>query len=205
MLLLLAGFVGVSALVIVTPGQDTALTVRNSLAGGRAAGIATAVGVALGQAVWTTATSAGVAAVLLASQPAFAALRVVGVAYLGWLAFTAFRDALRRDGHDAPPTSARVTTARALRQGLVSNLGNPKMVVFFMSLLPQFAPRGSFLAMLALGLVFCGLTLTWLSLYAVAVERFGRILRRSPVRRALDAITGTVFAALGVRLATTAR
>lgn len=201
--MLLAGFAGVSVLVIVTPGQDTALTIRNSLAGGRAAGIATAVGVAVGQAVWTTATSAGIAGVLLASQPAFAVLRVVGVAYLAWLAFVAFRDAVRRKGDAPDPRAAGtgVTCASALRQGLVSNLGNPKMVVFFMSLLPQFAPRGSLPAMLALGLVFCTLTLTWLSLYALAVERFGRLLRRSPVRRALDAITGTVFAALGVRLA----
>ena len=81
----LAAFLAVSALVIATPGQDTALTVRNTLLGGRSAGVLTALGVAAGQATWTVATGVGVGALLVASQPAFLALRIAGGAYLVWL------------------------------------------------------------------------------------------------------------------------
>ncbi len=86
---------------------------------------------------------------------------------------------------------------------MLSNLGNPKMAVFFSSLLPQFAD--SFPALLGLGLLFCALTLAWLSAYALAVARAGDVLRRPRVRRAIDAVTGTALVALGLRLAATDR
>jgi threonine/homoserine/homoserine lactone efflux protein len=195
-----AAFLGVSALVIVTPGQDTALTIRNSLVGGRRGGVQTAIGVALGQLVWALATSVGVAAVLRASEPAFLALRLAGAAYLLYLGGQALCSAVRRAGHSAPiPSRPR---GSALRQGLISNLGNPKMAVFFTSLLPQFAPGGSFAGLLALGLVFCSMTLAWLTAYALAVARAGDILRRPSIRRWIEGFTGAVLVALGLRLAT---
>ncbi len=89
---------------------------------------------------------------------------------------------------------------------MLSNLGNPKMAVFFASLLPQFAPEGSasFAVLLTLGLLFCAMTFAWLTLYAAAVARVGRLLTGA-VRRALDAVTGVVLVALGFRLATDER
>jgi threonine/homoserine/homoserine lactone efflux protein len=195
-----AAFLGVSALVIVTPGQDTALTIRNSLLGGRRGGMQTAVGVSLGQAVWALATSLGVAALLRASEPAFLALRLVGGAYLLYLGAQALWSAAHRKGH---PAALRARArGPALRQGLVSNLGNPKMAVFFTSLLPQFAPSGSFAALLGLGLVFCSMTLAWLTVYALAVARAGDVLRRPRIRRWIEGVTGAVLVALGLRLAT---
>src|SRR5256886_7547756 len=92
----LAAFFGVAALVIVTPGQDTALTIRNSLLGGRLSGLSTAVGVCVGQCAWALATSAGLAALLVASEPAFVALRLFGAAYLILLGVQALRSALGR-------------------------------------------------------------------------------------------------------------
>jgi threonine/homoserine/homoserine lactone efflux protein len=204
----LLAFVVVAAIVIVTPGQDTALTIRNTLAGGRRAGAGTALGVAAGQAVWTLATSAGLAAVLVASEPAFVALKLIGAAYLVVLGVQALRDAFRRGTRSVrAPSSTRVAPGRAFRQGLLSNLGNPKMAVFFSSLLPQFAPGGetSFLGLAALGLAFCSMTLVWLTAYAVAVARAGDLLRRARLRRALDGVTGAVLVAFGVRLATQSR
>jgi threonine/homoserine/homoserine lactone efflux protein len=202
-------FLGVSALVIMTPGQDTALTIKNTLAGGRRTGVLTALGVSTGQAVWTVAASAGVAALLVASEPAFLALKLIGAAYLVFLGAQALLAAIRgAPAHDLPGNGPpRLAAASGYRQGVVSNLGNPKMAVFFTSLLPQFAPAGggSFATMLGLGLVFCVMTFLWLSAYAAAVDRAGRVLRRSGVRRALDAVTGTVLVALGLRLATTQR
>jgi threonine/homoserine/homoserine lactone efflux protein len=199
----LLAFVAVSAVVICTPGQDTALTIRNTLGGGRPSGVATAVGVSLGQAIWTLAASAGVVAVLSASEPAFRLLKLAGAAYLVYLGAQSLVAALRRRPHGAIARAATaVPPALALRQGVISNLGNPKMAVFFASLLPQFAggEGASFLALLVLGLLFCSLTLAWLTLYAFAVDRLRRFLR-GPVRRALDAITGFVLVALGLRLA----
>jgi threonine/homoserine/homoserine lactone efflux protein len=86
---------------------------------------------------------------------------------------------------------------------VVSNLGNPKMAVFFTSLLPQFGD--SFVTLLALGLAFCSMTLVWLTAYAFAVARLGDVLRRPAIRRAFDAILGAVLIALGIRLATDRR
>jgi threonine/homoserine/homoserine lactone efflux protein len=190
-------FLGVSAVVIGTPGQDTALTIRNTLLGGRRAGIFTAVGVSGGQAVWALATSVGLAAVLQASEPAFVAVRLAGAAYLVFLGLQTLVPALRsRAG--TPKGSPR---GRPLRQGLVSNLGNPKMAIFFTSLLPQFATRPTFGALLFLGLVFCSLTLVWLTAYAFAVAKAGDFLRRTRVRRARDVLTGATLVALGVRVA----
>jgi threonine/homoserine/homoserine lactone efflux protein len=203
----LGAFLAVSAVVICTPGQDTALTIRNTISGGRRSGIATAAGVSLGQAVWTVAASAGVVALLSASEPAFRALKLAGAAYLVYLGASTLWSALTRRGARDPKcqidTRTRSLSPRgALRQGLVSNLGNPKMAIFFASLLPQFAPQGdgAFAVVLALGLFFCALTLGWLSVYAVAIARVGRLLT-GRVRRTIDAVTGAVLVAFGLRLA----
>jgi threonine/homoserine/homoserine lactone efflux protein len=183
--------------VIVTPGQDTALTVRNTLAGGRGAGVRTAAGVVAGQAVWALAASIGVTALLVASEPAFLALKLIGAAYLVYLGVTSLLAAAR----DRAPSGddGAAGRGRELRHGLLSNLGNPKMAVFFSSLLPQFG--SSFPELLGLGLLFCALTMAWLSAYAFALAVAGDALRRPRVRRTLDAVTGTALVALGIRLA----
>lgn len=202
----LAAFVAVSAVVICTPGQDTALTIRNTFSGGRRAGIATAAGVALGQSVWTLAASAGLVALLSASEPAFRALKLFGAAYLVYLGAQSLWSAISRRNKRKQQSVAKsprpLSPRRALGQGALSNLANPKMAIFFASLLPQFAPSGdgAFAALLGLGLLFCALTLAWLSLYAVAVARL-RTLLTGGVRRAIDAITGIVLVAFGIRLA----
>src|SRR6188472_4285398 len=176
-------FVGVAALVIVTPGPDTALTVRNALLGGRRAGMATAVGVALGLTVWTAAASAGLAALLVASEPAFVAVKLAGAAYLVLLGATTLMHALRGRGQPADEDGGpgrRLRPGTALRQGVLNDLGNPKIAVFFTTLLPQFAPAhgSAFATLLAFGLVFCGMTFAWLCAYSAAVARAGDLLRR---------------------------
>jgi threonine/homoserine/homoserine lactone efflux protein len=199
----LAAFLAVSLVVIVTPGQDTALTIRNTLLGGRRSGVFTAAGVSTGQACWTVAASAGVAALLHASEPAFLALKLVGAGYLVFLGLEALVGAVRgrgsRFGAGEDMEARPLAPLTAFRQGLVSNLGNPKMAVFFTSLLPQFS--GSFAGLLTLGLLFCVLTLAWLTAYAAAVARAGDFLRRPRIRRALSGLTGAVLVALGLRLA----
>jgi threonine/homoserine/homoserine lactone efflux protein len=203
----LLAFLGIAALVIVTPGPDTALTIRNTLSGGRAGGFGTALGVAAGQAIWTVATSAGIAALLVASASAFAALRLAGAAYLIWLGAQALGIAVTASGearlYGAREPIERLSVAAAFRQGVLSNLANPKMAVFFTSLLPPFASTGhaAFPALLALGLLFSTMTLAWLAGYAALVARAGDVLRRLRVRRAIEAVTGLALLALGARLA----
>lgn len=204
----LAAFLVVATVVIVTPGPDTALTIRNTLLGGRRGGVFSAIGVSSGQMTWTVATSAGLAALLVASEPVFRAVKFIGAAYLAFLGAQALLAALRRgEGGVAPTVAGAVPRLRppiAFRQGLVSNLTNPKMAAFFPALLPQFAPAGeaTFLVLLLLGLTFSLMTLVWLTGYAFAVAKAGDFLRRPRIRRALEAATGAVLIALGVRLAT---
>ena len=203
-------FLGISILVIATPGPDTALTIRNTLVGGRGAGVLTAAGVASGQFIWTVATSAGLAALIVASEPVFTALKLAGAAYLIFLGAQALYAALRPRGGDSRSNAVlphRLRRIAAYRQGVLSNLGNPKMAVFFSSLLPQFITRGhaSFETLLMLGLLFNAMTLTWLTGYALVVARVGDVLRRNRVRRTMEAVTGLVLVGLGLRLATERR
>jgi threonine/homoserine/homoserine lactone efflux protein len=197
-------FVGVAALVIVTPGPDTALTVRNALLGGRGAGVATAAGVVTGLAVWTAAASAGLAALLVASEPAFVAVKLAGAAYLVFLGLQTLVHAVRgRPPEDGGHGPARLRSGAAFRQGLLNDLGNPKIAVFFTTLLPQFAPAHgpAFLTLLAFGLLFCAMTFAWLCVYSVAIAHAGRALRRPRIRHALDAVMGAALVAVGVRVA----
>lgn len=204
MLHALLAFIGISAVVICTPGPDTALLVRNTLSGGRSSGVATAGGVTLGIVVWVLAASVGVVALLRASEPVFQALKLAGAAYLAYLGLVSLMAAIaRRPRHRTVRSPAPLQPRRALRQGLLSNLGNPKIAVFFASLLPQFVPdgAGAFAISLTLGLLFATMGLAWLTMYAVVVAKLGDVLS-GHVRRVLDAFTGAILVALGVRLAT---
>jgi threonine/homoserine/homoserine lactone efflux protein len=119
------------------------------------------------------------------------------------LGLQSLRDAMRKRAR-VERAAASAGAPRAFRQGLLSNLGNPKMAVFFTSLLPQFGGE-SFGTLLGLGLVFCAMTFVWLSAYAAAVARAGDVLRRPAIKRVLDAVVGVVLVSLGLRLATERR
>jgi threonine/homoserine/homoserine lactone efflux protein len=206
MLTEVAAFVPVAALVICTPGPDTALTVRNTLTGGRKGGVLTAAGVTIGQGVWTIAASVGLTGLLRASAPAFLAMKAIGAVYLVFLGILSLRAAwARRHGDETAPAPVvpSLRPARALRQGLLNNLSNPKMAGFFVGLLPQFAGTGraSLVAFLGFGLLFCLLTFGWLTVYSVVVARARALFDRPRIRRWLDALTGCVLIGLGVRLA----
>jgi threonine/homoserine/homoserine lactone efflux protein len=201
-------FVSISIFVIMTPGPDTALVVRNTIVGGRRGGVFTALGIVSGQSIWVFATSIGVVALLVASEPVFHAVRIGGAAYLIYLGARALYEAARsgqwRDAAEVMPPAQRLASRTAFMQGLASDLSNPKMAAFFTSLLPQFATPGdgAFANLMLLGAVFCLMTLAWLTLYALAVARAGDFLRRRNVRRALEGLMGAALIALGLRIAT---
>jgi threonine/homoserine/homoserine lactone efflux protein len=188
-------FLAVSTLVVVTPGVDMALVTKNAMLHGRSAARATALGVNLGIFIWTLAAALGLAAVVAASAAAFTAIKLLGALYLVYLGVRALL------GSHEP----RVVVARgsAFRQGLVSNLLNPKIAVFFTSLLPQFvdADHAQPQDLLLLGLLFNCLGVVWLLIYADLAARGRNLLRRPRVKRALDRVTGVALVGLGVRLA----
>jgi threonine/homoserine/homoserine lactone efflux protein len=203
----IVAFLVISVIVIVTPGQDTALTIRNTLSGGRNSGIATGFGVACGQAVWVLAATLGIVALLAAYEPVFSALKLVGAGYLIILGLQSLNSALRPNPSNAkaeyPAGPSGLLPGTAFIQGVVSNLGNPKMAVFFASLLPQFVPQDTPANLALLGLIFCTMTFVWLTAYAVCVVRAGNFLRRPNIRRSLEGLTGLALAGLGVRIAST--
>lgn len=199
-------FVGIAALVIVAPGPDTVLVTKNALIHGRRAALGTSLGVNTGLLIWTVAAALGVAAVVRESAVAFTVLKLVGAVYLVWLGLQALRAARR---HAAPESlhttrqSRRVGALLGFRQGLLSNLANPKIAVFFTGLLPQFvSAREPILEpFLLLGGLFVLMTLVWLSGYALLAVRASALLGRPRVRATLDRVTGVVLVGLGVRLA----
>jgi len=193
-------FLAIATLLIVMPGPDTAMVTKNALVGGRRAGMLAAVGVTAGLFIWTTAAALGIAAVLRASEVAFDALKFAGALYLAWIGIQMLRSrGLPPEG----PSPKAESGARAVRQGLLCDLSNPKVAIFFTSLLPQFVhgTGPAFVPLLLLGVLFALLTLAWLAAYAFAVGHASGYLRRPGVRKALDRATGVVLIGFSVRLA----
>jgi RhtB (resistance to homoserine/threonine) family protein len=201
----LLAFAGVAAVIVVLPGPDMALVLRNGVASGRRAALETAVGINAGLLVWALAAAVGIAAILSASATAFTALKLAGAAYLVWLGVRALHDAWR-GASTLPRAAAGSRPGRvdsAFRQGLLSNLLNPKIALVFTTLIPQFVEPGdpAVARTILLAAIFIGMGLVWLTSYALLVAQVGSLLRRPVVRRVLNAIVGTVLMALGVRLA----
>jgi threonine/homoserine/homoserine lactone efflux protein len=197
-------FAGVAALVTISPGADMALVARSALIDGRAAAFATTLGICLGLVVWAVASAVGLAALLAASATAFLVVKIAGAAYLVGLGLWTIARGLRgRTPPSPPPVAVRARRGAAFREGFISNLLNPKIAIFYTTVLPQFiAPGDPALAVsLVLVAVHVCFSLAWLSLYAYALSGAGALLRRPSVRRALDCVTGAVLAGLGARLA----
>ena len=192
-------FLGVVALLTITPGADMAMVARSVVTGGRREAFATTLGISAGCLAWAVASALGVAALLAASQTAYDALRLVGAAYLVWLGVQSLLAARRGHRQETPAPGG----SSPFRQGLLTNLFNPKIAVFYSTFLPQFIGPGDpalLISMLLAG-VHIALGIAWLSLYAWLLARAVEAFRGSRVRRALDALTGTVLVGLGARLA----
>jgi RhtB (resistance to homoserine/threonine) family protein len=203
-------FLPVAAVLIIVPGPDTALVTKNAVLHGRQAALGTALGVNLGLVVWTVAAALGLAAVVRASAVAFTGLKLIGAAYLIWLGVQALRAARRQSATAVAGGSVRARHLGGLggfRQGLASDLSNPKIAVLFTSLLPQFvaARAPTLMPFLLLGAIFVAMTLVWLCAYALLAVRASATLQRPAVARALERFTGIVLIGLGVRLATESR
>jgi threonine/homoserine/homoserine lactone efflux protein len=196
-------FVGIAALLTITPGADMAMVSRSVLIGGRREAFATTLGIMAGCLVWAIVSAAGLAAVLAASKTAYDALRLAGAAYLVWLGVQSLLAARRGDYRDMGEERHRARRSSAFRQGLLTNLFNPKIAIFYSTFLPQFIGPGdpALLLSILLAGVHIGFGLLWLTGYAWLLDRAVTAFKSSRIRRALDAFTGTVLVALGLRLA----
>jgi threonine/homoserine/homoserine lactone efflux protein len=203
---------GVVLLAAMSPGPDFAIVTRNAMISGRRAGMACGVGIAAGVFTWAVVTALGIAGLLAASAVAFTAVKLVGAAYLVLLGIRALLAARRGDydgennGDNVPhiPGARATGTLAAFRQGLVTNLLNPKVAVFFVALLPQFLPTSATAVdHLMLAVVAASVTLIWFTVLAGVVSALRRLLTATRVRRTLDTVMGTLLVGLGIRIATT--
>jgi len=200
-------FAAASALVVLLPGPDTLVVVRNLLRGGRRQAISTVLGVTTGLAVWVLAAVLGLAALLRASQTGYEALRLAGAAYLLWLGIQSLRSRTAPVAAPVDPAGAphhRALLGSGYGAGLATNLLNPKVGVFFIAFLPGFVPHGVSVA--AASLVFGAIFITEGVLYfAVLITLADRVIgwmTNARVRRRLDRAAGLIFVGFSVRLAT---
>ncbi|PRY51040.1 threonine/homoserine/homoserine lactone efflux protein [Geodermatophilus tzadiensis] len=197
-------FVLLAVVLVLVPGPDFAVVVRNTLAGGRRRGAWSAVGITASNVVQGTAAATGLAAVVVRVEPLFQAIRWIGVGYLAYLAVQAFVSAVRGRyaDLDGGGTAAGGGASAGLRQGFLSNVTNPKVLAFYLAVLPQFLGPGTAVPVLmAYALTHAAVGLVWLLGLVTVLHRARRLLARRPVRRALDAFTGCALLAFGARLA----
>ncbi|WJT00436.1 LysE family translocator [Novosphingobium humi] len=199
---LFLAFVASAALLTVTPGLDTVMVLRTaSVEGPRPAAMA-AGGIALGCLIWGAAVSLGLGALLQASQIAYTAVKLAGAAYLLWLGVKLLinpRKSLEMSGDFSPPKGQD-----SFRRGFLTNLLNPKMGVFYITFLPQFVPAGVSVAAYTFFLagVHVLLAFVWFALLIAATVPLSGFLRRPGAVPLLDRLTGGLFVAFGLRLAT---
>ncbi|HAK06540.1 MAG TPA: homoserine lactone transporter [Spartobacteria bacterium] len=198
-------FLAAGILLNLTPGPDTAYILGRSIAQGRAAGIASAFGIATGSIFHTCAAALGLSAILATSAWAFSAIKLVGGAYL---IFLGIKMLLQRQHRLNLPSNFRRSTAyAAFRQGILTNVLNPKVALFFLAFLPQFIDPGSSAkvpAFLTLGLTFVTTGTIWCLILAWFASALGERLRGNPtIAELLNRAVGSLFVFLGARLAAT--
>jgi threonine/homoserine/homoserine lactone efflux protein len=198
-------FIATAILLVITPGQDTFFILGRSLSGGRSAGIAAALAITAGSVIHTFAAALGLSALLATSPYAFIAVKFAGAAYLIYIGVRALLS--RANGLPGDDGATRADGRwSAFRQGIFSNLLNPKVALFFLALMPQFIEAGSTRkvgAFLVLGLTFVALGVIWCGVLAVAAAKLrNAFLRRPSMANVLNKIAGAMFIALGLKLAT---
>lgn len=198
------GFGLVALLLTLTPGLDTALVLRAAITRGRRDAVATALGVVAGVLAWGAAAAVGVSALLTASTVAYDVLRLVGAGYLVWLGGRILWRLVRHPAEAVAGWSPAPGGAwRSARTGLLTNLLNPKVGAFYLSVLPQFLPPGtSALGMgVLLALVHAALSLAWFAVLVLGAAAARRWLQRPGVHRTVEGVTGVTLLGLGLRLA----
>ncbi|GLY90828.1 LysE family translocator [Actinoallomurus iriomotensis] len=195
-----------AVVLVLIPGPDFAVVTKNTLAVGRWRGAWCAGGVAGSNAVQGAAAATGLGALIVRAQPLFVAIKWAGVAYLAVLGVQAVRSAIRGDyaplGDGSGGRGAAGAAFGGWRQGFLSNITNPKVLVFYLAVLPQFLGAGEGLpVLLVFALSHALLSLSYLLVLTAFLDRLRGVLTRRRVRRGLDAVTGTALLGFSARLA----
>ncbi len=200
----LVAYIAAASLLTVAPGLDTALILRSAATSGPRQAALAGLGIALGCFGWATLVALGLGALLAASQIAYTTLRWMGAAYLIWVGYKMLR---HPRVSFVPDTGRGEREGMAFATGLLTNLLNPKVGVFYVSFLPQFVPPGVAVGpyILLLGAIHAVLGLIWFGCLILATRPISRFLRRPAVVRACDRLTGGMFVAFGVGLALQSR
>jgi RhtB (resistance to homoserine/threonine) family protein len=198
--------IAITALTIV-PGVDTLLVMRNAARGGHKDGLLTSLGICLGLFIHATISAAGLSAILLGSAELFTLLKLAGAAYLIWLGLQSLRSAIKPKGiHlDQPAAINNVPARKSLREGLLSNVLNPKPIIFYMAFLPQFidpAYSPTQQALIMAGVHFV-ISMLWLGTLALMVDRARFWLQKPNVSRILNSVTGLLLVGFGAKLGST--
>jgi threonine/homoserine/homoserine lactone efflux protein len=208
MLVALGAFAIAATLIVLLPGPDTLVVVRGLLRGGRARGLSTTLGVLCGLVVWVSAASLGLSAVLKASKIGYDVLRIAGATYLIWLGISSLRTrSAEPEGPEAPAAPGAAPRRELLGSGfvagLLTDLLNPKVGVFFVTFLPGFVPHGYAVGPICLlfGAIFVVLTGLYFAILLALAGRVTSWMTEPRIRRRLNTATGTVLLGLGVRLA----
>ncbi|MGA6167946.1 LysE family translocator [Amycolatopsis magusensis] len=198
-------YLAVVVLVVLAPGPDTMVVLKNSLAGGFRGGLVASSGILIGNLLQGSAAALGLGAVIAHSQPLFLTLKWLGVAYLCYLGVQALRGAWKGDYQALDGTSG-ARGFRRFREGFLSNITNPKVLILYLSVLPQFLDPAVTTTWDALLLAYTVgvLGFAWLMVLLFFVHRVRVWLRRRRVRRTLDAVTGGALLGFGALLATEA-
>jgi threonine/homoserine/homoserine lactone efflux protein len=190
------------ALVVLIPGPDTLVVLRSALVGNRRQGARTALGVLCGLAIWIAGAALGVTALLRASHDGYLVLRLAGAVYLLWFGLQALRSRALANPI-AQATAPRSLVGRGFRAGLLTDLLNPKVGVFFITFLPAFIPRGVpvMAFTFGLGLIFLAETALYFATLLLCLSRLTKWLAAEKVRRRLNRATGLVLVGFGAKLA----
>ncbi|GGV50442.1 lysine transporter LysE [Streptomyces griseoflavus] len=202
MLFQLLTAVGVLAVLTMVPGPDMAVVTRRAIASGWRDGLRTIGGITAGLLIWGALTVVGLAAVLAASTTAYTVVKLAGALYLGFLGIQTLLQSRR--SHTASPTpGAPALVGNPWRTGLISNVFNPKIAVFYTGLLPTLAPSGisPHVGMALLVLIHAVLTLMWLGSYVLVLAKARAFFEKPTVRRTMDRITGVVLIGFGIKVA----
>ncbi|WP_075596429.1 LysE family translocator [Novacetimonas hansenii] len=197
----LIAFVAAASLLTITPGLDTAMVLRVATSSGTRPALMAGLGVALGCLVWGIAASLGLGAVLRASELAYNLIKWSGAAYLCWLGINLLLHP--RTNLTDGMTSSMASASKALRQGFLTNILNPKVGIFYVTFLPQFMPPSGHLVQYALLLtsIHAMLTVLWFSILAMATAPLLRLLKRPRFLSVIDRLTGGLFIAFGLKIA----
>ncbi|SOC15731.1 RhtB (resistance to homoserine/threonine) family protein [Ureibacillus xyleni] len=195
-------FLLLSLFVVMSPGIDTALITKRTISDGRKDGYQMALGITTGSLVHTFAAAFGLSAILMKSAVAFEIVKYVGAIYLIYLGVSSFISRKKKTVNDEDETHFDIKKS-AFKQGLLSNVLNPKVAMFFLTFLPQFVKAGENATeqLIMMGVIYTLLSISWFFIYVFFINFLREWLMSPKVQRVMDKATGLVLIGFGLKLA----